>query len=301
MSTGHHLMLLGANGQVGQALQHQPLPEGWELGLYDHTRLDITNTSAMRDAVEGFRPDIIVNAAAMTAVDKAEKEPDNARAVNFEGPAILAAQCSTRDIPLIHLSTDYVFDGRCDTPYLPEDTMNPLNVYGQSKMMGEEAIRHELAWHVILRISWVFSAFGNNILKSTLKMIDERDELRMVTDQMGGPTYAPDVAVAIITIAKALLAGKSGGFGTFHYCGSPPCTRYELTEAIMQAYAPHTSRRPKITPTVSAEFASFAPRPSYSVLDCGKTEAIYGIKQRPWRESLIKAIQQLMSQRSSPA
>jgi len=301
MNAKHRIMLLGAGGQVGQALRHCPLPADWELGAYDHARLDIANASALRDAVRDFKPVLIINAAAMTAVDKAEKDPDGARAANFEGPAILASQCSTRDIPLIHLSTDYVFDGRQDRPCLPDDAMNPLNVYGESKMLGEEAIRHEHSWHVILRVSWVFSAFGRNLLPNTLKMIDERDELRMVTDQTGGPTPALDVARALVVIGKTLLDGKSGCFGTFHYCGAPPCSRYALTKAIMEAYAPYTSRRPKISPTVSAAFASFARRPSFSALDCTKTEAVFGLPQPSWRQGLAEAMDLLMTDRSVSA
>lgn len=299
MTHPQRIMLLGASGQVGQALQAETLPPHWELGLYGHKELDITNHSAVRDAVQSYRPALIVNAAAMTAVDKAEQDEDAAMAVNFAGPAMLAAQASALDIPLIHLSTDYVFDGDMDRPYLPDDPMNPLNAYGRSKLMGEEAVRHELAWHVILRISWVISAYSNNILTNTLKMIDTRDELRMVTDQFGAPTAAPDVAAAIITIAKAILNGKADGFGTFHLCGAPPCTRYEMAEAIMAAYAPYTARRPKITPTVSAEFSNFAPRPRYSALDCAKIRAVYGIEQRPWQDGLAVAIRQLMQNRSA--
>jgi dTDP-4-dehydrorhamnose reductase len=299
MTASRRIMLLGAAGQVGQAIRHQTLPQSWQLGLYSRNELDITDASALRDAVQTFQPDLIINSAGMTNVDKSEQDPDAAMAANFTAPATLAAQASALDIPLIHLSTDYVFDGDHDTPYLPDDPMNPVNAYGRSKLMGEEAVRHELAWHVILRISSVFSAFNRNILTNTLKMIDERDELRMVTDQLGAPTPATDVASAIIKIAESLLNGKSGGFGTFHLCGAPSCTRYELTEAIMAAYAPFTTHRPKITPTVSAEYANLAPRPRYSVMDCAKTEAVYGIAQRPWQLGLDAAMRQLFEKRSA--
>ncbi|NTU77441.1 MAG: NAD(P)-dependent oxidoreductase, partial [Alphaproteobacteria bacterium] len=172
MSAAPRLMLLGACGQVGQALRQTPLPFGWELGLYGHKDMDIARPAALREAVQRFRPDLIMNAAAFTKIDEAEQAPDKAIAVNFEAVAHLAAQCSALDIPLIHLSTDHVFDGRDETPYPPDFPMNPLNIYGQSKMMGEEAIRHELAWHVILRTSWVFSSFGNNVLTRLLQKID---------------------------------------------------------------------------------------------------------------------------------
>jgi dTDP-4-dehydrorhamnose reductase len=293
------VMLLGAAGQIGQTLQSLPLPAEWEPGLYGRRDLDITDAAALRGAVQSFRPDLVINAAAMTNVDQAEQDRDGAMDANFHAPAHLAAQCSAHDIPLIHLSTDYVFDGGSDTPYRPDDAMNPVNAYGQSKMMGEEAIRHELAWHVILRVSWVFGAFGRNLLTNALKLIDERDELRFVTDQFGGPTPAPDVARAILVIAQALLDGKADGFGTFHFCGAPACTRFEFMRSIMEAYAPCTSRRPNITPAVSADFAHLARRPAYSVLDCAKTHAAYGLEQPAWRDGLDEAMWQLMRNRSA--
>lgn len=272
----------------------QPLPEGWKIAAYFRADLDITDALAVRDAVRELNPELIINLAAMTAVDQAERDANSAMAANFHSVANLAAQAVAQDIPVIHLSTDYVFDGRTNTPYRPDDAMNPVNVYGRSKMLGEEALRQELPWHVILRVSSVFSEFGENILTKTLKLLDERDELRFVTDQLGCPTYAPDIAAAVVKIADEILRGKIDGFGTFHLCGSPPVTRFELTNEIMAAYAPYTDRRPKILPTLSTIFADLAPRPAYSVLDCAKIRDVYGIEQRPWREGLNAAILRLM-------
>ncbi len=290
----NRIMLLGANGQIGQALRAEPLPADWQLGVYGHAECDITNHRATQQTIRNFKPDLVVNAAAMTAVDQCEKEPDKAVAANFEAPANLAAQCSAIDVPLIHLSTDYVFDGdNGNVPYKPDAPMNPLGIYGNTKMMGEESVRHELAWHVILRVSSVFSAFGANILTKTLKMLDEKDELKFVNDQISSPTYAPDIAKTIIVMAEAILRGHSGGFGTFHLCGEPPCSRYDLVQAIMEAYAPHTTRRPSILPAATADFPGFAARPAYSVLDCSSLRAVYGIEQKPWREGLAEAMQKL--------
>jgi len=295
-------MLLGAGGQIGQALRAEPLPADWQLGAYAHADLDITQPQAVRNAVLDFRPDLIINSAAMTAVDQAEKEPERALAANFEAVATIAALCSARDVPLIHLSTDYVFDGHDgEVPYLPDSRMHPLNVYGESKMMGEEAVRHELAFHVILRVSAVFSAFGANLLTKTLKMIDEKDELTIVTDQKSCPTPAPDIAKALIAIAAAVLHGKHDGFGTFHLCGAPEATRFEFVQAIMEAYAPYTARRPKITPVRSADLSGFAERPAYSVLDCAKIRAVYGIDPKPWREGLARSMDRLMQSRRQSA
>ncbi len=288
------VLLLGAPGQIGQAFQYvwetAPSRPNWELGLLGRQDCDVTDPMALRVAVQRFKPDLLINAASLTNVDQAEKNEEAATAVNFHAAANMAAQCSALDAPMIHLSTDYVFDGQKTTPYLPDDQMNPVNVYGASKMMGEEAVRHELAWHVILRISSVFSAFRRNVLTNMLAQIDKQDELRMVTDVVGCPTPATHIAQAILTIGEALLNGKTDGFGTFHLCGTPACSRFELAEAIMEAYAPHTPRRPKITPTVSAEFAAYARRPAYSAMDCSKIKTVYGIEQKPWREGLNEAM-----------
>jgi dTDP-4-dehydrorhamnose reductase len=288
------IMLLGAGGQVGQALRAETLPVDWQLGAYSRNECDITNHRQVREVIQSFKPDIVINAAAMTAVDKCETEQDAARAANFDGPANLAAQCSAIDAPLIHLSTDYVFDGSEARPYRPDDLMNPLSFYGESKMMGEEALRHESHSHVILRISSLFSQYSSNLLTKALQNIDTRDEMKIVTDQKSCPTYAPDVAKALIKIADAILRGKTNGFGAYHYCGEGPVNRLEFTQAIMDAYAPHTKRRPVMLPALSADFPGFAVRPPYSVLDCAKTASVYGIQQRPWREGLAEAMQVLM-------
>jgi dTDP-4-dehydrorhamnose reductase len=289
------VMLLGASGQMGQALRAETLPSDWDLRGYSHAECDITDHRVVQKTVHDLRPDLIINAAAMTAVDACEKDIDGAAAANFEGPANLAAQCAALDVPLIHLSTDYVFDGRDgEKPYQPYDQMSPLSTYGATKMMGEEAIRHAHAFHVILRISSVFSAFGANILTKTLQWIDQRDELKLVTDQKSCPTYAPDAAKTILAIGTAILKGSATGFGTFHYCNTPPATRFEFAQAVMDAYAPFTARRPKILPAVSADFPGLAERPAWSVLDCEKTKALYGIPQKPWREGLNEAVQALI-------
>jgi dTDP-4-dehydrorhamnose reductase len=290
----NRVMLLGASGQMGQALRAETLPPDWDLRGYGHAECDITDHLAVQKAIHDFRPELIVNAAAMTAVDACEKDLDGAAAANFEGPANLAAQCAALDIPLIHLSTDYVFDGQDgEKPYLPYDQMSPLSAYGVTKMMSEEAIRHAHAFHVILRVSSVFSAYGANILTKTLQWIDQRDELRIVTDQKSCPTYAPDAAKAIVTIGAAILKGSAAGFGTFHYCNEPPVTRFEFVRAIMETYAPFTTRRPKILPAVSADFPGLAERPAYSVLDCRKIFEAYGIAQKPWQDGLNEAIRML--------
>ncbi len=290
------VMLLGAEGQVGQALQAAARPQDWELGAFGHGACDLVNHGATQRAIVAFKPDLVINAAAMTNVDACEKDQDKAVAVNFEGVANLAAQCATRDIPLIYLSTDYVFDG-CDgaIPYAPDAQMNPLSVYANTKVMGEMSVRHELAWHLILRVSSVFSAYGDNILTKALTQIDTKDTLRYVTDQKSCPTYAPDLAAALIAMADAILQGKPGTLGTFHYCGAPEATRFEFIQAVMEAYAPYTARRPEILEAVSSDFPEAAPRPAYSSLAMEKTTRVFGLAPQDWRERLKEALALLRS------
>ncbi len=296
------IMLLGANGQVSQALRAEPIPTDWQLGAYGHAECDITDHRMVQETIQNFKPDLIINTAAMTAVDKCETDHAQAIAANFNAPANLAAQCSTLDIPLIHLSTDYVFDGADrNTPYATEDMMHPVNMYGDSKMMGEEAIRHTHPFHVILRISSVFSAYGTNLLTKMLQAIETKDELKIVTDQICAPTAAQDVARALIKITETLMHGKSGGYGTFHLCGTPAVNRLEFSQAMMDAYAPFTAKRPQILPALSSDFPGFAARPPYAVLECSKIRDVYGINQRPWREGLDEAMQILMQGRRQVA
>ncbi len=296
MSTNpkQRVMFLGAAGQVGQTFRHVfynlPTPPAWEMGWFTHEKLEMTDISALRDAVQSFQPELIINAAALSHVEEAEKNELTATKINFHAVANLAGLASAQDIPIIHLSTDFVFDGRQETPYNPEDQMNPINQYGASKMMGEEALRYGMPWHVIVRVSAVFGAFSNNILTSTLKMIAAQDELRFVTDRISCPTPAVDLACALMTIGEKILGGKVDGFGTFHYCGTPACSRHELTEAIMQAYAPFTTRQIPILPALSTDFPDHVPRPSFSALECSKIKDVYGIEQPSWKEGLKQAL-----------
>ena len=285
------ILIFGGAGQIGQALAHETKPSNWEWIAPSRNLCDITDHRAVQKIIHERPPALVINSAAMTAVDACETQPERANAINFDAVANLAAQCSARDVPLVQLSTDYVFDGTNHTPYQPTDPMNPINVYGHSKMMGEEAIRAELPWHVILRVSSVFSAYGSNLLTKSLKLIDERDELKVVTDQIASPTAAPEIAKAIITIATAILKGKSNGFGTFHLCGTPATTRFTFMEDIIDAYAP--AKRPRLIPAVSSDFPGFAARPLYAVMDCTTLAATYGIQQKPWRDGLTEAIKTL--------
>ena len=293
-------MLVGAAGQIGQCLQHlsaqKGLPSSWDLLLFSRSNCDITNPADLRSAIQESKPDLVINASGLTNIDVAEKNETLAMVTNFHAVAQMAAQCSTLDIPLIHLSTDQVFDGRQTTPFREDDLMNPLNTLGGSKMMGEEAIRHELAWHVIIRTSCVFSALQSNILTETMDLIEKHEELRIVTDIVSAPTYGLDIARAIVVIGQALLNGKTDGFGTVHLTGTPAASRYDFVEAVLKAYAPQPC--PNLVPTVCAEFPDFVRHPAYSVLNCEKIKRVYGIDQAPWQTGLEEAIKMLKNTES---
>ncbi|MDE1900945.1 MAG: dTDP-4-dehydrorhamnose reductase [Alphaproteobacteria bacterium] len=293
------VLLFGGDGQVGRAVRARVLPAGWELGVSTRAQCDLTRAGDIAKAIRDFAPDIVINAAAIADIDTCERDYALAMRVNFEAVAEMAAHCAEANAPLIQISTDYVFDGsEGERPYATDDAMNPLNTYGKSKLMGEEAARHGIHWHVILRTSSVFGAWGQNILTKTLHSIDTLDEFGAVTDQISCPTSADAVAEALVVMADAILGGKVDGFGTFHLCGAPPVSRYDFLQAMIDAYAPYTGRRTKLVPLRAADIAGRVPRPAYSVLDCGKIQRVYGIAQRPWREDLITAIKTYMENRA---
>lgn len=296
------ILLLGAHGQVGQALRAETLPAHIQLTAMSRDRCNIADHAATQKTILDIKPDLVINAAAMTNVDQCEKDRRCAEINNFEAPANLAVQCSARDIPLIHLSTDFVFDGKDGgVPYTEDVQMSPLNVYADTKMLGEIAVQHGLAWSVILRVSSVFSAFGQNILTRALASLAKNDEVKIVSDQTSCPTYAPDLAKTLLTMADQILSGKHGVYGLFHYCGEPAATRLQFVETVMESFAAYTDKRPRILPALSTDFTGFAERPAYSVLDCNKIRRIYGIPQKPWRDGVAEAIKLLHQQGKLPA
>ena len=293
----NRILFFGGNGQIGRAVQQKELHKGFFLGTPSRSDCDFTRPGDIGRTIRDFAPDLVINAAAMTDIDACEKEPEKAMQINFSSVATLAAHCDTVNAPLIQLSTDYVFDGTETTPYQPDDAMNPLNAYGKSKLMGEEAARHGLYWHTIVRTSLVFSAEDNNVLTKTLRQIDTQDEIHAASDQIQNPTSADYVAESLITMATAILKGKGNGFGTFHICGEPAVTRYEFAQAIIEAYSPYTERRPQLLPVASADMPNRIPRPLYSAMNCNKAQEAYGISPRPWQTDLVRAIKQTQGSR----
>jgi len=273
------LLVLGSNGQVGFELGRARLPAGMTVTGIDRDRIDITDRKAVFAAVPGH--DLVVNVAAYTAVDRAEGERDAAFAANAEAPGYIAEACRNEGAALIHFSTDYVFDGVKAGPYIEDDPVNPLGVYGESKEAGERAVRAALAEHVILRTAWVYGVHGHNFVKTMLRLADERRTLRVVADQRGSPTAAADLAAAILRIATA----PTKRWGTFHFTGGGETTWHGFAEAIVGGRVP-------VEPIATADYPTPARRPANSVLDCGKIAAAYGIVGRPWQVALGEVLGQ---------
>jgi dTDP-4-dehydrorhamnose reductase len=270
----HKILITGGNGQLAQAFEHHPLASEFELINLTANDLDITDITSIEDSFGHFNPEIIVNTAAYTMVDQAEQEKEKALLTNHQGAENLAFVCEQYQIPLIHFSTDYIFDGKKNNPYTEEDAANPLNHYGKSKWLGEQAIRQHCEQHIILRVSGVFSEYRNNFYNTMQRLAKNKTPLRVITDQILCPTYAGDIAEAVFTIIK-----KDSIWGTYNFCSSPPTSWHQFAEAILQQ---------KIFPIKTIDYPTAAARPAYSVLDCHKIANIYGIKQPSWKEALEK-------------
>ena len=291
------VLITGANGQLGRELIRQGLAFDFKIQSLNHQELDITNAGQLKKVLTNVSPSIVINAAAYTDVDKAENESGLAYAVNKNGPAYLARYCAEHRLALIHISTDYVFDGTKGRPYRENDPIAPLGVYGQSKARGEAVIRSKLKNHIIVRTSWLYGVYGNNFVKTILSLSHEKDELRVVADQFGSPTSASDLAEALLTIAKKIAAGGKFDWGTYHYCGQGITTWHGLAEKIIQlARAYGTLQIKQVTPITTAEWPTLTKRPPYSVLDCSHLKSQFGIDLKPWQESLKHTIDRLLSE-----
>jgi dTDP-4-dehydrorhamnose reductase len=287
-------LVTGAQGQVGRALAAAAWPEGAQVAVHGRDRLDITDPQAVAAALDEARPDVVVNAAAYTAVDQAEAEPETAFAANRDGPAQLARACRDRGAALLHLSTDYVFDGTKDAPWREDDPVRPLGVYGHSKAEGEAAVRAALDRHVILRTAWVHSAGGHNFVRTMLRVGAQRDRLQVVDDQVGCPTAAADIAAALIAIADRIARGD-GRFGTYHFCGDEAVSWHGFATAIFDLAAAHWGRRPEVARITSDQWPTPAQRPANSVLDCAALARDYGIPAADWRSSLRTIVAALLA------
>jgi len=278
------LLLTGANGQLGWEVARRATRS---LKALTRADLDISDRSKVIEAIAMSKPKVVINAGAYTAVDKAESDRDTAFAVNRDGPSYLAQACTRICATLVHISTDYVFDGKKAAAYLEDDPVAPLGVYGASKLAGEEAVRAALSAHVILRTAWVFGVHGNNFVKTMLRLASERPLLKVVDDQRGCPTFAGDLANAVLAVADRILERPADHlFGTFHCVGGGEVTWCGFARSIVRSRVP-------VEAITTAQYPTPAQRPSNSVLDCEKLDRVYGVKLRPWQQGLEEMLARL--------
>lgn len=295
------ILVFGRVGQLGAELTRRAWGEGIEPIFLDRDEVDVGNPAAVRGVMAATPCDLVINASAYTAVDRAESEPEAAFAINRDGPAAMAEVCAGRGIPLFHISTDYVFDGTKATPYHESDPIAPLGIYGRSKAEGEEAVRRTVAQHVILRTAWVYAAHGNNFVRTMLRLAAERPELRVVADQRGCPTAASDLAMALHLLADRYAREKTLAWGTYHFCGQGETTWHGFAQRIIELAAPVTGKRPQVSAISTAEYPSPARRPANSCLDCSKMTATFGITARPWPAALAEVVGELLAGRKETA
>ncbi len=284
------VLIIGRTGQLAGELLRASWTKGTELVALGRPNLDVTIAADVDRAFEASAPDIVINASAYTAVDRAESDRASARELNAVAPQTLARAASRRRIPLIHVSTDYVFDGTGDRPWREDDPVAPRSVYGATKLDGERRIRETLDEHIIVRTSWLFAAFGQNFVRTMLRLAETHSTLRVVDDQLGCPTPAADLARVIACLSSQVVRGEAI-FGTYHYCGTGAVSWLEFARSIFENAGDTGSRTPRLEPITTTEFGAAAARPRFSVLDCSKIARDYGVHQRAWSEGLKDVLQ----------
>ncbi len=293
------ILLVGANGQLGQELQRTLTPLGDVIGV-GREKLDLAASTSIRQVISDASPNVIVNAAAYTAVDKAETETELAHAINAIAPAIMAEEAQRLGAALFHVSTDYVFDGQKNTPYTEEDPTNPISAYGKSKLLGEEEIRKTLSRHIILRTAWVYGTKGkSNFVRTMLRLFAEREEVRVVADQVGTPTWAHDIADACAFLVPQLSpeGEQSPITGIYHYTNSGVASWYDFAVAIFEEAKQlgFPIKVQRIVPITTSEYPTPAQRPAYSVLSGKKVSAALGTHPPYWRDGLRQMLREFYS------
>ncbi|MBT8350211.1 MAG: dTDP-4-dehydrorhamnose reductase [Deltaproteobacteria bacterium] len=290
-----NLLIIGSKGQLGSELVRACKTSDFPFLAVDLPEFNITDLSCIENTIAHFNPSIIINASAYTNVDDAETNPDIAFSVNRDGPANLATCCHKKKIPTIHISTDYVFDGSSDRPYVETDPVSPLGVYGKSKEQGESRLRFILNQHIILRTSWLYGKNGNNFVKTMLRYGNEKEILKVVSDQYGCPTCATDLANAVLDISKQISQSSKIIWGTYHYCGLGITTWHKLSETIFDIASQYQNFKVlSIEEITTAEYPTRAKRPRFSALNCNLIKKHFGINIKPWQESLKKTIERIL-------
>lgn len=288
------ILLFGSGGQLGRELAAAAADAAIELVGAGRDEVDITDPRAVGGAIARLQPDLIINAAAYSRVDAAEAEPELAWRANAIGPKVVAVAANRSGIPLIHLSTDYVFDGTKVGPYSENDAVAPICVYGKSKAASEAAVREAAPRHLILRTAWLYGRYGNNFARTVVRLASERQELKIVADRIGSPTATADLARAILGIAPRLVEADPV-WGTFHLAGEGTASWFDLAERIVDAQARITGRRPKVTPIATVDYPSAARRPRNSVLDSRRFAEAFGIRLAAWQDAVAPAVSAILS------
>ncbi len=297
------ILITGIAGQIGQELQRTLAPLGEVIGV-DRKTLDLAQPAEIRQVISEVKPDLIINSAAHTLPDKAETETELVHSINASAPTIMAEEAQQLGATLIHISTQHVFDGRKNTPYTEEDLPNPINAYGQSKLLGEQGVQQKCERHIILRTAWVYSTFGKrNFVKTMLRLGAEREELHVVFDQVSTSSWARDIAQAIAQLGQLLSLDRAQEpplTGVYHFTNSGIASRYDFAVAILeealQLGFPLKVRR--VVPITTAEYPTPAKRPAYSVLSTKKISAVLGTHPPHWRKSLRQMLKQFYSEKS---
>jgi len=282
------IVLLGKNGQVGSNILKKNKDYLFNLFSFSRRELDISNFQDFESKINIIKPDVIVNATAYNFVDLAEENETDAFKVNQDALDFISTFCNKLNIPLIHISTDFVFDGNSSQPYKEDDKVNPLNIYGKSKVGGEDVIKKNLDKHIIIRTSWVFSEIGSNFLKTILKLLETKKSISIINNQIGSPTSANSISDIIMKILKIYSNNKSLKWGTYHFSGYPYCSWYDFANEISSQYLKFSGSLncASLVPIDSESYNSKALRPKNSRLNCSKINKIFGFKQDDWKESL---------------
>jgi len=291
------ILVTGKEGQVDTSLQALGDNQGLDIVRIGLPEIDLSRPEMLEAVVREIGPDVIISSAAYTAVDKAETEPGLAQKINGDAPGVLARLAAELDIPILHLSTDYVFAGDKDGPYSETDMPAPVSIYGKTKLSGEDQIRAATDNHVILRTAWVYSPYGNNFVKTMLRLGETRDELNVVADQHGCPTYAPEIARALLAIAQQVVIDRDPTIrGTFHLTGGGETTWAGFATAIFTGAEARGRQPVRVNPITTADYPTPAKRPANSRLNGDKLDDIYGLRLDPWQESLDACLDRLLKE-----
>ncbi len=298
MKMSRPILVVGRAGQVARALVEESAATGVALVALGRPDLDLVDAASIDAAVDKLTPWLVINAAAYTAVDQAESDEAAAFALNAEGAGMLAACAAKAGLPMLHLSTDYVFDGAKPAPYVETDPTAPLGVYGRSKLAGEVAVAQANPAHLILRTAWVYSAFGKNFAKTMLRVAETRTELGVVQDQIGNPTSAHDIAVALLKLAETIAAKPQQSWGTYHLTARGDASWADFAAEIFDVSAKHGGPVAAVKRITTEDYPTPTRRPANSRLDCARLEKTFGVRLPHWKDSTRTCIERLVAEKA---